>query len=694
MKTTSSICILLCCAFWVTAQNVPVEEAVPDSNDIWSIDLDNVVVTAQYAPTDVRQAVHDIKVINQETITRRGAQNLEQLLQQEVNLRISQDLVLGSSLNILGISGQNVKILIDGVPMIGRQGGDIDLGQINLQDIERVEIVEGPLSVSYGTDALGGVINLITKKGQNGKVAFSQTTLIESRGENSYSGSIGWQPVQGLQLKFQGGYDHFDGYSEDTLRSVLWNPKKQVYGTGRIAYWINQRQKLQYDVRYFDEDVTNLGNLRRPTFNPYAFDDFYNTIRFDHSLTLEGNFTDQLYGQTILAYNSWDRESRSVRTDLTDNTEEILEGQQDTSLFTSWTLRSTLATQYASQWNFQLGFDGRYDQGTGQRILDTLSGDPNTAVLGDFALFGSARYQPLEKLQLEASLRYAYNTRYNAPLSPALHVRYAIDPEWTLRFSYANGFRSPDLKELFFNFIDINHYIVGNPDLSAETANNFQLSFNYLKRSTDHQVEWQTRLFYNHINNRISLFEFIETEDGFEPATDTSTLRFSYFNQAEYKTQGVSTKFSYSTPQLRISSALSIIGYYQPAHETFAEVDPFTYALELSNEINYHLEELNVDVSLFMRTNDKLIQFIPTLDEDGNSIVVQRQQDGFTMIDLSATKPIWNDKINITVGIKNLLNIQQTNLAGGGTGGAHSGSSTSVPIGPGRNYFVRAHFQF
>ncbi|MEM6379407.1 MAG: TonB-dependent receptor plug domain-containing protein, partial [Bacteroidota bacterium] len=131
-----------------------------------SLDIPEVVVTAQYAPTDSRNAVQNIRTIKRLAIEQQGANNLEQLLQQDVNIRIRQDLLLGSSMSLLGIGGENIKIMIDGVPVVGRLDGNIDISQINLNNIERIEIVEGPMAVSYGTDALGGVINLITKKSQ------------------------------------------------------------------------------------------------------------------------------------------------------------------------------------------------------------------------------------------------------------------------------------------------------------------------------------------------------------------------------------------------------------------------------------------------------------------------------------------------------------------------------------------------
>src|SRR5690242_6859536 len=96
-----------------------------------------------------------------------AAQNLKEALSYELNIHLMEDNILGSGLQIQGIGGENVKILIDGMPITGRQNGNIDLSQILMDNVERIEIVEGPLSVSYGTDALAGTINIITKKNQS-----------------------------------------------------------------------------------------------------------------------------------------------------------------------------------------------------------------------------------------------------------------------------------------------------------------------------------------------------------------------------------------------------------------------------------------------------------------------------------------------------------------------------------------------
>lgn len=669
------------------------EAQIPSDSLVWSIDLEDVVVTAQYAPTDSRNAIQDIRTIKREVIERRGANNLEQLLQQEPNIRISQDLILGSSLSLGGISGQNVKILLDGVPVIGRQGGNIDLSQINLQNIERIEIVQGPLGVSYGTDALGGVIHLISKKSQLRPLLISLNTQLETRGERTLGGQLGWRWNDKLLFQFKLGQDYFGGYSEDTTRSVLWNPKEQWYGTASASYQLGEEQSLRYTFNYFDEVVENLGEVRRPQFKPYAFDDKYRTLREDHSLSFDGALSDRYYLQTVTAFNAYTRYKNTYRNNFEENTLEEQEGQQDSSLFNSYMLRATLASRYQNQpINFQLGVDLRYDNATGKRIQDPESTKQDFSELGDCALFGTLRYQVSSALSLESGLRMAYNTKYQSPLIPSINLKYSWNPAWTLRASYGKGFRSPNLKELFFEFIDINHYIIGNPDLRAEQSDNAQFSLLYRYGKDDKKGKLKLSGFYNHIREKIELFEFMETSSGLSPATDTSTLQFAYFNQAVYKTQGLQFSLHAEHRGLQWQTTLATIGYFNPLSSTAPNVKPFTYTFEWNAEWRYHWEKPQVNLSAFLRYNDRRISFYPDVDDDGNAVARQRTQKGFWMLDGSIQlRKLWKKRIQMTTGARNILNVQFVQQSGV-SGGTHSAGIAATPISPGRSLFVRINF--
>ena len=140
---------LLCTLVSVTAQ-AQVKDSVKTSV------LDEVVVTGQYQPQSVKRSVYQVRIISKERIQKQAATKLQDVLNTELNIRFNQDLATGgSNMSMMGLSGQNVKILLDGVPMVGRQGtsNEINVNQIDVNSIERIEIIEGPMSVVYGADA-------------------------------------------------------------------------------------------------------------------------------------------------------------------------------------------------------------------------------------------------------------------------------------------------------------------------------------------------------------------------------------------------------------------------------------------------------------------------------------------------------------------------------------------------------------
>ncbi len=140
------------------------------------LNIDEIVVTAQYSPQKADKSIYKVKVIGAKQIEQKGANNLSELFQDDLGIRVSQDGALGSSMSIRGLSGEHVKFLIDGVPVIGRMNGNIDLAQMNLNNVDHIEIIEGPMSVVYGSNALAGVVNIITKENKNNKLQVDAET--------------------------------------------------------------------------------------------------------------------------------------------------------------------------------------------------------------------------------------------------------------------------------------------------------------------------------------------------------------------------------------------------------------------------------------------------------------------------------------------------------------------------------------
>ena len=151
------------------------------------LELETVVVTGQYNPKPIDKSIYQIDLISSRQMEERGVNNLAEALSNETNVRLSVDPALGTSLQLQGMGGENVKFLLDGVPIIGRLDGNIDLTQINMDNVDHIEIVKGPMSVVYGTNALAGVVNIITKVNTRNSEILKLGSYIGSEGAYNFS---------------------------------------------------------------------------------------------------------------------------------------------------------------------------------------------------------------------------------------------------------------------------------------------------------------------------------------------------------------------------------------------------------------------------------------------------------------------------------------------------------------------------
>jgi outer membrane receptor for ferrienterochelin and colicins len=650
---------------------------------------EDVVITAQYAPTDSKSAIHKVRVIKSADILKRNANDLGELLSLESNISVSNDLILGSSLSLQGVSGQNIKIMIDGVPVIGRSGDNIDLSQITLENVERIEIVEGPLSVNYGTNALGGVINIITKKSQLNKYEAGLKTRYENPGAFTTNLWAGFRITPKLLMRLSGERFLFDGFGSITEggRNVLWNPKEKWSGDALLRYYLNDDNVIAYTFSTFNESVENLGDKRRPQFKPYAYDDYYNTVRYSNSLFHEGTVLEKYYLKSTVAYNKFDRIKTSYRYEFETEERTPVESEIDTIAYEAYMLRSVFASKYTGKINFQFGVDLNYETAFGKKIADDESDKAQFSMAGDYAAFGSLTYKPLTKFIIQAGLRVAKHTRYDAPVIPSLNIKYDFNRKAALRLSYAKGFRSPTLKELYYYFVDFNHYIVGNPDLKAEISDNIQAAFTYKHKKASAGLT----IFYNDIQNKIDLFEFAVVNGQVVPAV--GTVDYTYFNQNRFKSLGSTMRFNSEWKNLSFKFGITGTGRFNILSDDFTEVPPFSFLVESNGRLSYNFPKLGMDISLFARNYDKTIQYFSGLDDEGNAVILQNIRDGYTLMDGNISKSFLDNKIKLSVGAKNLLDVSQVNFKEQ-TGGTHGSTGGSVPVSWGRSYFVSLNVKF
>lgn len=638
-----------------------------------TIDLSTVVVTAQFAPTESRSAVNSVRVIGQKTIENRAANNLMELLQTEANLRISQDAILGSSLTINGLQSENIKILVDGVPVVGRLDGSIDVGQLPLNAVRQVEIIEGAQSLMYGSEASGGLVNLLTKQSQTHRLETEVTGLVENNGYRSLNARAGAN-LGKFFFSTNIGALRFEPASDSTGRDQIWNPKEQQNARATLRFTPNDHLNLRASGSFFTEKVTNLGEVRRPQFKPYAFDDYYRTVRSDATLNGDGWLrNNSLYWQATAAWNRFDRRKNSFRTDFEEDTQTLLDGQQDTSAAVGYLLRATLASdRKRKKWDFLAGTERYTEQAEGVRIVDSTENKTGFAEISNLGIFGSLKFRPWAKLTLQGGGRFTHNSSFGAAFTPSLWLAWRPSSEWEIKASYANGFRSPALKELYFNFIDINHFITGNTDLQPERSHNLRMELKHL-----HSFEpgWQLDLmlsgFFNQVRDRIILTEY-------------APAQYHYENLAEWRTMGSSFTAGLKKGAIRLRSSVVFSGYFNSLFEEGNDVPALSWSPDWVNDLTVDLLKERASISVWHKMTGKTPYFFTENDE-----TVEGVTESWHLLNASLRGSFWNNKIRIVGGVKNLLDVQQ--IRAGATGTHNSGDGLR-PAHWGRSFFLQATF--
>ena len=655
---------------------------------IETIELEDVVITAQYAPTASENAVFPVKVIRQEDIQKQGAINISEVLQNQLNLQISPDPILGDGLRIQGLGGQNVQILIDGVPMIGRLNGNIDLTQINVSSIKRIELVQGSMATTYGSNASGGVINILTKDTQLDKFDFRTENQYETVGITNHSASMGYQNNK-LFVGVDGYYTRSEIGDQDSLRSLRtielgdgstarirvnpWNPKTQMGLSGTARYRLSDSSDMKYQYRWFDEYLINYGEKRRPQFRPYAFDEHFTTHRNDHSLQITHYLKPRLYLSSTTGWNAFMRTSETQRVDFEKDSTSVVPSQNDTTDFRSFLHRSSLSYTGKGFLSAQLGAEYLREEGSGGRILDTNAIEENSSVIRTAAIWSSIKLKPAENFKAQIDMRWATSSKYEPPLIPALHLQWRLFNDIDIKASYAEGFRAPTIKELHFNFIDINHFIVGNPELKPESSRNISLSIENKKlyHQKNLSVGTSARLFHNSIQERIILAEY-------------SPLKFTYSNLESFYTYGMNLGLSVRVKEaLRWNIGYSHTKIYNQLSSEF-DSDKFIGLNEVQNNLSYDWSLTRLNFTLNHRFIGNQIRF--GVDEQG--AISQGSIEDYHLLNLAVNRSFLDDQIVLSIGAKNLLDVTAVNTTGADNS-IHSSSTATQLVGWGRSYFVR-----
>lgn len=412
--------------------------------------LPEITVTAARSAQARAETLADITVIDRDTLSRAGQDALPQLLAREHGVEIAGNGGIHNSTGVFirGANSNQTLVLIDGQRIGSATSGGASLDAIPLGSIERVEILRGPASSLYGADAIGGVINVVTRQGEAGPARLTAT--LGAGSDETVRTQLGVSGGQeGWQYAFSGNYGRSRGFSVIANRgSSQFNPDRDGYAergaSGRVGYqwqpgqslqasYLSSRVNSEYDGSKTGYDRTrqrvsalNLASLNQLT--PW----WHSRVRVGE--TLDDSATYSLYPSQIRTR----QRQYSWQNDLT------LAAQQQLSLALE-RLEETVSSS---------GFNG---QAPTERNTDSL-----TAVYrGQFAAH-----------HLQANLRHDHSSAYGDKTTGGLTYGYDLNPHWRASLSASTGFRAPTFNELYYPGY-------GQTQIRPETSRNLEASLRY-----------------------------------------------------------------------------------------------------------------------------------------------------------------------------------------------------------------------
>ncbi|MCE2834688.1 MAG: TonB-dependent receptor [Chitinophagaceae bacterium] len=525
-----------------------------------SVDMDEVVVTATRSERLLGNTAVPVTLIRQQTIRQSGSLRLHDILGEQTGLFITQG--FGRGVQMQGLSPDYTLILLDGEPLIGRMGGVLDLTRLTVGNIRKIEIVKGPSSSLYGSEALAGVINIITDGSGQRKFQADARYGRFNTADLSVDGSTRFG-----RLRLTGflNYNSTQGYSllPNSIQKTV-EPYWRLTGQQSIAYDLSERTRFRASFRQHHEDIVNsivVQNLGSQLLSKgRELNNDYNITpslshRFSDAVrtTLRG-YASEFSSRQLLdvagesnSYNDRFRQ-RFIR----------IEDQTDISLGAS------LSLNVGGGYILETVRSNRYDSLETER-RNTIG-----------YAFLQQEWRATEKLVFTGGVRYDRNATYASVWSPKLAVQFRPTASLRINASVGRGFKAPDFRQLYLNFTNIaagSYSVFGSlvaaeeirrlqadgqidqvlpafgllKDLKPETSTGINLGLQY-----DLRPGWQAKvnLFRNDIENLILTDIIAYKRNGGQI--------FSYLNVSEAFTQGLEAELA-----ARPAEKLSVSGGYQ-----------------------------------------------------------------------------------------------------------------------------------
>ena len=545
-----------CC--YLLSMHVSAQSIIENkTNEELSLMLDEVVVTGTGTEHLLKDVPVQTEVINHKIIEGYGGKNLQDILMMLTSsLDFNQD-DMGSQMQLNGLGNNYILILIDGKRIHGDVGGQNDLGLIDPNNIDKIEIVKGASSALYGSDAIAGVINIITKKHDEG-ILLENTTRVGSYGDIRQHNGIGFrlgrfQSYTNLQLQHTDGWQNTaTEYTTGTEKPVTDSRNKTVnrYTNAQVA------QKFTYDIgdklQLYAEGSAYWKHIYRPS-GKYAH---YDVKTYDleyHNSSLAGGGKLQLSGTDYITLDvDWNRHAYYYHFTDTTLVDGYLFGKfthyypmfpgehdlQSDQQRTMVNLKGVFELPYENR--LSAGLEWRYDwlnapmRVEGEKVSDWTG-----------ALYVQDEFNLWNWLNITGGLRLNKNQNFGLKLTPKISTMFSMG-DWRIRATWSEGFKSPTPKELYYRYIkEMNgsYLYMGNPDLKPQTSDYFSLGVEYSWKGFYFNVSG----YYNTLNNMITLVTIpnYKAPSEYQVAYELKKTR-QYQNMEDAKTYGADVTLRYA----------------------------------------------------------------------------------------------------------------------------------------------------
>lgn len=523
-------CMLLSASPLVAGNIHPGNEPDEELND--TVRLDEIIVTGTMPKVNLRNLPMSISVISGNQIEERIQPNILPLLTEEVpGLFITQRGVMGygvangaaGGMSMRGIGGApttGVLVLIDGHPQyMGLMGHPLADSYQSMMT-ERVEVVRGPASVLYGSNAMGGVINIITKKQQRDGSHGMAQVMYGSYNTLNAEAYTGWKKER-LHLVGNIGYSRSDGHRENT-DFEQWN------GYAKVGYDISRHWKSFADLNISNTESSNPGTIASPIID---------------------NDADITRGMTSLAVeNEYANTSGAVKLFYNFGTHRINDGYREGGQPVPQRFNSSDQMAGVSVYQSYSFFAGNkttagFDyQHFGGEAFNKFPDETNNVQLADTSLYNIAGYLNLQqtvldnKLTLNAGIRLDHHQINGSEWIPQLGASFTPSATTVLKAIVSKGFRNPTIREMYM-------FPPQNPDLKPERLMNYEISL--LQMLMDNRLSLGVNLFYIKGDNMIQ-----------QPQPNIG----QWVNIGEVENKGFELSASYQAmPNLRFSANYSYL---------------------------------------------------------------------------------------------------------------------------------------